>query len=151
VKIAIKYISAIFLSLLLFIKGDLSIIGAWSGTVNRVFSNTSIGYQNNFPGKPLTIKIVTKSESNNRLSTSEGFPIHLYDNTYKLLLKSVVVKGVAKFDLSDLYINGSKLIVVSPITGNEMKFDSNIGFLEFMLDMDNVQISNSNATLKTIK
>ncbi|MBJ7427531.1 MAG: hypothetical protein JHD28_01010 [Bacteroidia bacterium] len=140
-KIIIKYIATLVTSSLLFVAGDAAVKGAWVnklGNTNLVI-NHKLGVEES-QNKNLFVSIASDKNIGINKNLLEGLQIQLMNDEYTVVQIAVVKNGIAVFDLSKVKSSYRNLILISPITSNEMAVTSEMKYVTMKLDMSEINI-----------
>lgn len=134
-KLTMKYFTALIVSVMLFIKGDLSVVGAWLGTVNFIpfqkKTQTEVSRDNSIQGTRNLVVSVSGKTSGKAINE---LPLHLMNDEYQILAKANIRDGKVSFDLNGIEHLTGTIILISPVTSNEMKINSQAGYVDFVVD-----------------
>lgn len=140
-KIILKYIATFVTSSLLFVVGDAAVKGAWVnklGNTNLVI-NHKLGEEES-QNKNLFVTISSDKNIGINKNLLEGLQIQLMNDEYTEVQNTVVKNGIAVFDLSKVKRSYRNLVLVSPITSNEMAITSDMKYVTMKLDMSEINI-----------
>jgi hypothetical protein len=70
----------------------------------------------------------------------DGLTIQVMNTQYKELINGVIRKGIVQFDLSCVSRSNKLLVIISPITGNEITINSELSNFEMKLDASELLI-----------
>ncbi len=140
-KFLVKYLVAMYGSIFLLINNELSFADVlksnFSTDSDNVFKANSIDKRTrNLLSKLLTVNVIPSKDAGNSDFHDLGLPIQLMDESYKILLTGTTENGKVMFDLSKLDHIPQNLIILSPITANELVISSEAGYIELMIDSE---------------
>ncbi len=141
-KLILKYIATLVTSSLLFVAGDVAVKGAWLnkiGNTDFMFSH-KLGVDE-VENRNLFVSIVPDNNISINKNLLEGLQIQLMNDEYTEVQSAVVKNGIAIFDLSKVKSSYRNLILISPITSNEMFITSDLKYVDMKLDVSEININ----------
>ncbi len=141
-KLILKYIATLVTSSLLFVAGDVAVKGAWLnkiGNTDFMFSH-KLGVEES-ENRNLFVSVVPDNNISINKNLLEGLQIQLMNDEYTEVQSAVVKNGIAIFDLSKVKSSYRNLILISPITSNEMAITSDLKYVDLKLDVSEININ----------
>jgi hypothetical protein len=140
-KVIIKYVATLLTSSLLFVAGDAAVKGAW---INKLGNSNLVITRKLGVGETKNNNLFVSISSNNNVEINknlvDGLQIQLMNDEYTEVQRAVVKNGIAVFDLNKVKSKFRNLILISPITSNEMAISSDMKFVNLKLDMSELNI-----------
>jgi hypothetical protein len=141
-KHIIKYLVTILISILFFIIGDIAVKGAWLNRIDNAdyILNHKLGVDKLNKSKIILIKFIAEKNNVSDVKFFDGLTIQVMNTQYKELINGVIRKGIVQFDLSCVSRSNKLLVIISPITGNEITINSELSNFEMKLDASELLI-----------